>query len=135
MNSLLSGLRSFLGNRRRCARCQASLPVSVSVASSIASNTRWPAPLIGHTRDLSATHVALIVPSIRIGSRYLTARDSRILVDLNLMDEKIEIEGTPVRYDKIENDADKGGHLIVAKIRRISDTGRALYAEYIRSLG
>lgn len=74
------------------------------------------------------------MPSIRIGSRYLTARDSRLLINFSLSDEKIEIEGTPVRYDKIENDA-QGGHLIVAKIRRISDAGRALYADYIRSLG
>ncbi|MEJ7617789.1 MAG: hypothetical protein WKF30_12690 [Pyrinomonadaceae bacterium] len=133
MRSVLSILRSMLGNRRRNLRCQADLSVSVSVISSIAQNARWPAPLIGRVHDLSATHLALIVPSIRIGSRYLTARDSRLLIAFELSDKKIEIEGTPVRYDKIE-DAAQGGHLIVAKIRRISDASRALYADYICSL-
>lgn len=134
MRSLFSSLRTFLGNRRRGARCHASLPVNVSVISSITRNACWPTPLVGRTQDLSPTHLSVIVPSIRIGSRYLTARDSRLLINFNLSDEKIEIEGTPVRYDKIEDDA-QGGHLIVAKIRRISDAGRALYADYIRSLG
>lgn len=133
MGSVFSTLRTILGNRRRGARCPANLPVNVSVISSITRNACWPAPLIGRTQDLSPTHLSVVVPSIRIGSRYLTARDSRLLIDFHLLDERIEIEGTPVRYDKIEDNA-QGGHLIVARIRRISDAGRAHYAEYIRSL-
>lgn len=134
MSSFLSTLRTILGNRRRASRRPVSVPVSVSVLSSIARNARWPTPLAGHTRDLSLTHLAVVVPSIRIGSRYLTARDSRLLIALDLADETVEIEGSPVRYDKITGGGESG-HLIVAKIRRISENRREFYADYLRSLG
>lgn len=137
MSSIISALRKVFGNRRRGVRLKANLTASVSVLSADARliNARWGPQLQGHTHDLSSTHLSVVVPSIRIGSRYLTARDSKLLISLQLPDEQVQIEGTPVRYDKLtEEGAGQPGHLIIAKIRRISEAHRSIYSGYLRTL-
>jgi hypothetical protein len=55
-------------------------------------------PLQGYTRDISESGLAIIVPSLRLGSLYLTAAAAKLrIVILDLPTGEVEIEASPVR--------------------------------------
>jgi hypothetical protein len=87
--------------------------------------------LEGHTLDVSATGLALIVPAIRIGERYLTGEDRRLHVKLELPSGPVEMIMAPVRYEGLEEDQMESGYLIGARIIEMSDTDRAHYKDYL----
>jgi hypothetical protein len=74
------------------------------------------------------------VPAIRIGSRYLTAPDSRLLITLDLPGGTIGFEGLTQRYDQLELDGNEKSYFLAVKIRQISESDRARYLDYLRTL-
>jgi len=84
--------------------------------------------LDGHTLDVSATGLALLVPAIRIGGDYLAGEDRKLHIRLELPSGPVEMMVATVRYESSEDDA---GYLIGARILEMSPTDRASFDNYI----
>ena len=88
----------------------------------------------GHTVDLSANGVALIVPAITLGEHHLIAENRSLNVQLELPPGPVEMQVVPVRYERLEEDVSETGYLIAVKIIGMSESDRAKYTEYISTL-
>ena len=90
-------------------------------------------PLEGFTRDISESGLGLIVPSIRVGDRYLIDKDCKLrVVLLDLPTGEIEIYATPVRYQPLQESEE--GHLIGVEIVSISEGDRGRLTDYLKTL-
>ncbi|MEJ7616268.1 MAG: hypothetical protein WKF30_04685 [Pyrinomonadaceae bacterium] len=106
---LTARLRDFLGNRRRAPRHSARLAFSLSIeeARAVAAangNNRRLATINGHTCDLSATGLGLIVLAIRIGDQYLTGEARVLRVTLELPGAMIQVRVRPVRHEQMQGE-------------------------------
>lgn len=135
MRSIAARLRRFVGDRRRARRYKTRLLVNVSLLAAKTGNsaTRRVPSLQGHTCDISASGIALIVPSIRIGGHYLTGEDRVLRLTLALPAGPTEVQVVPVRYERLEEEEE--GYLIGARITEMSDNDRGRYVAYLRTLG
>jgi hypothetical protein len=136
MRAIAGRLREFVGNRRRAPRLPTRLVAVVSIDSAKTA-ARVPANLptvAGHTRDVSATGLCIIVPGIRVGERYLTGADQLLRITLKLPAGLIELRAAPVRYEQLGPEDPDTGYLIGLHIREITDRERALYTDHLRSL-
>ena len=127
---IVSRLRRFIGNRRRCKRVRARLKFTLSLSDprvSTNGSRRLPS-LDGHTLDVSTTGLALIVPAIRIGEHYLAGADRKLHVKLELPSGPVEMKVGTVRYESLEDDS---GYLIGARILEMSDTDRGSFEKYV----
>ena len=136
MRSIANRLREMVGNRRRAPRLQARAVVIVSlVVARVASRTPPNLPTIaGHTRDISATGLALIVPIIRIGERYLTGEDHLLNITLKLPAGAVQLQASPMRYEQLDEDDPDTGYLIGVHIKEMSDRDRTIFTDYLRTL-
>lgn len=92
-------------------------------------------PLEGYTRDISEDGLAIIVPSLRIGDKYLDSDDCTVrVVLLEVPSGSVEIYATPVRYQPLEETESERGHLLGLRITGMSEADRARYERYLRSL-
>ena len=109
------------------------LPAFVSlVESNKKVNGRRPlAALEGHTRDISAHGLAIVVPAIRIDEHYLVGEGRMLLIELQLSGRTIQIRAAPVRYERLDEDESDSGYLIGVRINEMSEDDRAVYSEYI----
>jgi hypothetical protein len=127
---IVSRLRRFVGNRRHSRRVQARLSFTLSLSDPRLSSNghrRLPA-LNGHTLDVSATGLALVVPAIRIGEHYLAGDDRKLHVKLELPAGPVEMLVGTVRYESLE---DGTGYLIGARILEMSEPDRASFDKYV----
>ena len=75
-----------------------------------------------------------MVPAIRIGEHYLAGENCRLVIKLELPAGPVEIQATPVRYERFDEDESDMGYLIGVSITEMSETDRGRYNEYIASL-
>jgi c-di-GMP-binding flagellar brake protein YcgR len=127
---IVSRLRRFVGNRRHSKRVRARLSFTLSLSDPrISSNGHRRLPsLDGHTLDVSATGLALVVPAIRIGEHYLAGDERKLHIRLELPSGPIEMRVATVRYESSE---DESGYLIGARILEMSDADRASFDKYV----
>ena len=130
---IVSRLRRFIGNRRHSRRVRARLSFTLSLADPrVNSNGSRRLPkLNGHTLDISATGVSLVVPAIRIGEHYLAGADNQLHIKLELPSGPVEMKVETVRYESLE---DEGGYLIGARILEMSDTDKVSFEKYVSKL-
>ena len=134
LRSIVARLREYVGNRRRAPRHQLRLPFSVALydpALNEESLRRAP-KLEGLTRDLSANGLALVVPAIRLGERYLTGPDVTLRILLEHPTGPLELLATPVRYEQLGAEATEKGFLIGARITEMSAEDRARYEAHLK---
>jgi hypothetical protein len=134
LRTLVGRLRAIVANRRRARRKRVRVACSVSLhdpktATAAAPSTRRASSLECHTRDLSATGIALIAPSIRINDHYLTGTTLRLVLDHPAG--ALEIIAQPVRYEQLPPEADEVGYLIGVHIISMSDEDRARYEQHL----
>jgi hypothetical protein len=140
MRSIASRLRSLVGNRRAAPRYMTHLEAGLALSLTMPSvkhrgrQAGQPLKLAGYTRDVSATGLAIIVPSVRIGGQYITGENRRLEITLKLPSGQIEVQAIPVRYSPLEADAADTGYLIGVQITGMSDEDRALFDAYIETL-
>jgi hypothetical protein len=136
MRSIITRLRSVVGNRRRAKRYQARLPLRISLlgVKQVAESAvpRSLPQVEGYTRDLSETGLALVVQTIRIGDHYLTGSGRRLLVTLLHPAGPLAIEVVPVRYEQLDEDNTERGYLIGVRIEEINDADRARFIAYLQ---
>ena len=115
------------------ANLQARLEFSVLLREAENSQTgvQHMRAVAGHTVNLSAIGLAVMLHAQNIDPQYLTGRGNSMSIELDLPSGvSIEIEAMPVRYEKRDD-----GYLIGARITEISARDRELYDEYLRELG
>ena len=111
-------------------RGKASLPFSLSIVNAAGDED----VLAGHTRDMRATGLSLVVPDIRIGSQEIVGEDRRLRIVLELPTGPIEIQAAPVRYEQLDEKGTEQGYLVGARITEISDSDCVRFVKYLRSL-
>lgn len=133
---LLGRLRGTVGNRRRAPRYNARISFSVAVLDDGAghADARPTRTLVGHTRNLSETGFALIVPSLRLGAGRLDDPGATLRIMLDLPSKTVEIHVAPVRSYQLGEDDKEKGYFIGAKITQLGDDARAGLTKYLRSL-
>jgi hypothetical protein len=122
LRSIAGRLREFVGNRRHAPRYATRVAVAVAP----------PFALEGYTRDLSANGLAVVLPAIRVGGRYLAGENATLRLTLKLPEATIQLRAVPARYEKLEGE--EAGYLIGLKITELDERDRALYAEHLRGL-
>jgi c-di-GMP-binding flagellar brake protein YcgR len=134
--SLVSQLRRFVGDRRQSKRQRARLAFSLSLASQAVSvnGSKRTSSLKGHTLDVSATGLALIVPTILLGEHHLIGENRRLKIELELPQGSVTMQVVPLRYESLEDHKTETGYLIGAKIVDMSDADRELFTNYVAGL-
>jgi hypothetical protein len=90
-------------------------------------------PLIGYTRDISESGLALMVSAKSMSVLYNLGGTYTLQLVLQLPTGPIELEVTPARYQHI-NEGSAGSHILIgARITKMSDEDRARFSEYIRT--
>ena len=130
-------LRQFTDDRRQAQRYKARrevLVVSVAlIESELAATGEGEKFLAGHTRDISETGLAILLRTIRMGSRDLREKD--VLRVVLALPRKIVILHTVVTRISMQNQRNlEEGYLIGVHIRDIGTEERTAYLEYLRSL-
>jgi len=84
----------------------------------------------GHTLNVSAGGLAVVLHARKIDEQYLSGGEGSMSIELDLPNGgSIEIEATPVRYEKHED-----GYLIGAQISEMSERDRELFEEYLQEI-
>jgi c-di-GMP-binding flagellar brake protein YcgR len=134
---IASRLRQFVGERRRARRHSARLDLTVSRSiSSVAANggSQRQKSLEGHTLDISATGIAMVLPAIRIGEYYLTGEDKRLWLKLELPEGLVEMQVAPVRYESLDEHQTERGYVIGVRIVQITPEHQAVYLHHLAKL-
>lgn len=128
--NIASRLRHYIGDRRRAERCLANLPVEVFLLNGPSRSQATH----GHTVDISTTGLGVIVPAIRIGDHYLAGENQKLLLKIQLPERLVEINVTPVRYERLDETESERGYLIGVSITSMSGEDRQSYDDYVASL-
>jgi hypothetical protein len=130
LRSIASRLRELVADRRRAPRHRVRLPALVALLDASGAQ---PANVSGHTRDVSEDGVALVLPGIRVGDRYLVGDTVSLRVTLRLPDKNVRLYGKPVRYERLdEPQHEDKGFMIGVRLDQTSD--HALLVEYLKTL-
>ena len=134
--TIVARLRQYVGDRRHSKRQCVRLDFSLSLASATNSlnGTRRISSLDGHTLDVSANGLALIVPQITLGEHHLVAENRFLNLTLRLPGGPVEMQATPIRYERLEEDQPETGYLIAVTIVRMPDDDRVKFSEYVATL-
>lgn len=89
-------------------------------------------PLIGYTRDISESGMALMVSAKSMSVLYNLGEAYTLQLVLQLPTGPIELEVTPARYQHI-NEGSAGSRILIgAQITKISDEDHTRFLEYLR---
>jgi hypothetical protein len=125
------------GTRRRGTRYAARIPFNVSVAGdpkrSEAASKKPAASLAGHTRDLGEDDLNLIVPSTRIGGDYITLKDNKLSITLELPSGAVSLIAVPARFEQLEGEGGGEGYLVGVRIEEMSAPDRERYVQHLRT--
>ena len=129
-------MRSNPEDRRQSPRLDANLQarlefsVLLREAESASSGVQHLRAVAGHTVNISAHGLAVVLHAQNIEEQYLAGGDGSMSIELDLPNGlSLEIQATPVRYEKRDD-----GYLIGARISEMSERDRELYEEYLREI-
>jgi len=88
----------------------------------------------GHTFDLNATGLSLVIPKITLGEHHLVGENRSLNVKLELPQGPIEMQVLPVRYESLEDHETETGYLIGVEIVAMHNGDRARFVEYFSTL-
>lgn len=88
--------------------------------------------LKGHTRDISANGLALLLPQIQLDGYHLASEGREIQLVLELSGGVVSMVVVPKRYEKLERAELGCNYLIGARIVRIDEEDRARYQDFMR---
>ena len=113
---------------------EAVLPSGSEPAADAATASTSTLRLVGHTRNISETGLAFIVPTLRIGDRFAHIIGSQLRITLYLPSGQVEIRATPVRYEKLPPGDAERGYLVGVRIVEMADDEWVRMVSYVRSL-
>jgi hypothetical protein len=118
---------------RLTAQLQARLEFSVLLreADATESGVQHLRACAGHTVNVSKHGLAVVLHAQNIDEQYLLGGEASMAIELDLPNGlAIEIQATPVRYEKLED-----GYLIGAQISGMRERDRELFEEYLEEIG
>jgi len=130
LRAIASSLRRLVGERRRHPRVRVRLDASVVLLGARGEGVT--SPLEGYTRDVSACGLAVILPAVRVGERYLAGESQTLAITLRLPARAVRLRATPARYQRLEEGPDTG-YLIGLRIAEMDARDRAALDEYLKS--
>lgn len=137
-------LERWPDERRRAPRHDANLSARVLFNLSLTKEETGveeshvpsaPLMLAGHTRNISETGLALIVPDTRFGARYpdiVVGR--RVRVMLGLPSGPVWMQALVVRCERLSKEDEEKGYLIGARIAEMSDQNWVKLVQFVRRL-
>ena len=139
------GLRGWLSNRRRAPRHEVQLEaqiqprllvgISLPDAQMRTGESQQLMKLIGSTRNVSESGLAIVVSSLRVGSRLVTEENCALSVVLDIYPKGlIEMEAMAVRSERLDENDKDAGYLLGVCITNMSDANRTRYLEYLAGL-
>ena len=131
-----SGIASSIIERRSAVRCNVEraarlLFTTAPTNPSMDSGVQPTPAIVGHTRDISATGLSLIVPGVHASDMKFFGKHTKVQIILSLPTTMIDIELQPMRYEWISPKDEKRGYLIGASITKISDEHRQQLSAYL----
>ena len=132
VRSVVSKFSRFIVDRRGEPRVSVRLPFSISIQGTNGNGNGGRERLLeGHTRDISASGLGLIVNTVRIDSYYIFVDGRPRKLVLRLPNGPVNMLVLPVRSERL---GDTGaGYIIGAKITAIGEEDRQRYLEYLLS--
>ena len=118
--------------RPRAPRHQVRLPFSISLLGND-GDSQPHLRLVGHTRNVSLTGMALIVPSVQLGYRKLVDRGAVLRIRFALSTGVTEVEATPTRFVRLGDADGDVGYLIGVRILHMMDKERRLFIRRMRT--
>lgn len=134
LRSIAGRLRQYVSDRRRSQRFRVRLAATVSLFD-LQAATPWSKPVAGHTRDVSENGLELVLPAIRVGDRYLVGQDQALSIILKLPAGNTRLYASPARYERLGEEQPDTGFLVGIRITGMDEKDRALFNEYLESLG
>lgn len=118
-------------NRRAEPRRKVRLSASVSLVEQGADESQWPS-VLAYTRDISASGMALIVPSTQLGCHDLKSGDYLLRIILAISNEtRLRITARLVHCELSNQHEPEIGFLLGVRIEEISAEDRVLYDEIV----
>jgi hypothetical protein len=141
VNAIESKVRALFVERRRASRkrvaCEVRLPLGVSVPNEMLDpdGEEYPHPIMGHTRDVSATGLSLILPTTQLGSRDISRAGEALRLVLCLPTGVVIVHAATVRCASVASGEDAPREFLVgARITKMFETDRRRYDNFLRSL-
>jgi hypothetical protein len=134
IRSAVSRARMYFKDRRRSPRLRVRLAFSVSVLrkTKLKRLNSFDRALKGHTRDISANGLALLLPQIQLDGYHLASEGREMQLELEVSGAFISMVVVPKRYEKLERAELGCNYLIGARIVRIEAEDRSRYQDFIR---
>jgi len=132
VRSVVSRFSRFLVDRRGEPRVSVRLPFSISILGTNGNGNGGRERLLeGHTRDVSAGGLGLIVNTVRIDGYCIVVDGRPRRLVLQLPDGPVTMLVLPFRSERL---GDSGaGYIIGAEITDIGEEDRQRYLEYVLS--
>ena len=112
--------------RREAPRCEVRLKVVIrlggaSLQAVVAGAAPEPAEMIGETRNLSETGLAVCVPANRIGNRYLNVAGCKLKLTLMLPSGLVQMHATPKWCNQLAPTEGPGGFVFGLRVTAMDD--------------
>ena len=117
--------------RRLKAKCEVELLANLSLLDVDVQGSVSSLIFLGRTQDLSATGLAMVLPSTIIDERFCSGAN-RLNLSLYLPDGVIGMEVSPVRCERLNGPYFGHGYLLGTKITNVED--RAQFDRYLDKL-
>jgi c-di-GMP-binding flagellar brake protein YcgR len=133
IRSVVSRVRTYLKDRRQSPRLRARLVLSISVLRKANANgsSQVSRTMKGHTRDISAKGLAMVLPQVLLGGYHLAAEGRELHVRLELPDGPMAMIVLPRRYEMLDESELGCNYLIGAKIVELSDQDRIRLEDFV----
>ncbi|HYV25746.1 MAG TPA: PilZ domain-containing protein [Pyrinomonadaceae bacterium] len=135
VRSVVSRVRVYFKDRRQSPRLRVRLVFSVGIKREVNGNgsNRRAKTLQGHTRDISAKGMALLVPQAHLDGHHLAAEGRELEVELQIgSSDPISMIVMPRRYERLEETELGCAYLIGVRIMKINEPDQARYLSFIR---
>ena len=123
--------------RRQSPRLDANLQARLEFSALLREADAGPSGIqhmravAGHTLNVSAGGLAVVLHAQKIDEQYLSGGEGSMSIELDLPSGgSVEIQATPVRYEKRDD-----GYLIGAQISEMSERDRQLFEDYLSEIG
>ena len=133
IRSAVSRARMYFKDRRRSPRLNVRLAFSLSVIrqTKVKRLNSCDRALKGHTRDISANGLALLLPQIQLDGYHLASEGREMQLLLELSGGVVTMVVVPKRYEKLERAELGCNYLIGARIVRMDEEDRLRYQRFM----
>jgi hypothetical protein len=134
VRSIIGRFCELVGSHNHATRHDVRLPLTIYMQDTKAhrASRSTGLTLSGHTRNISATGLSLVVPSVHFGNRYLMDGNLTLRIRIELPGGAVSFEGAPVRYEMLDENQVEWGYLVGMRITEMADAERKRLTEYLR---